>query len=293
LQKADAEQQQFFQQYKPQGPIRPRGRVERNMWFSDLIHPDQDRYVSKIMELMAPAALAVKAASDKALKIDKLKPVDPASSTALFARTWGFVLQVLNVPTQPRLYLQQQAPGGLAHLVGSNPPAVISGSTLLSGYSPQDLMFVIGRFTSYYLTEHFVRTLFSSHTELRMLLLAALRISGLGPADPQVDQWAQQLAAHMNPAQTDALRAVCRKFIEDQGGRADLKVWMQMVEVTAVRAGFLVCNDLEVARRMIQALPPEGAIDLPPKDKLKELVLFSVSESYFKLREALGIQIQV
>jgi tetratricopeptide (TPR) repeat protein len=293
LQKADAEQQQFYQQYKPQGPIRPRGRVERNMWFSDLIHPDQDRYVSKIMELMAPAALAVKQASDKALKIDKLKPVDPATSTALFARTWGFVLQVLNVPTQPRLYLQQQAPGGLAHLVGSNPPAVISGSTLLSGYSPQDLMFVIGRFTSYYLTEHFVRTLFSSHTELRMLLLAALRISGLGPADPQVDQWAQQLAAQMNPAQTDALRAVCRKFIEDQGGRADLKVWMQMVEVTATRAGFLVCNDLEVARRMIQALPPEGAIDLPPKDKLKELVLFSVSESYFRLREALGIQIQV
>ena len=97
----------------------------------------------------------------------------------------------------------------------------------------------------------------------------------------------------MNPAQTDALRAVCRKFIEDQGGRADLKVWMQMVEVTATRAGFLVCNDLEVARRMIQALPPEGAIDLPPKDKLKELVLFSVSESYFRLREALGIQIQV
>ena len=66
-----------------------------------------------------------------------------------------------------------------------------------------------------------------------------------------------------------------------------------MVEVTAIRAGFLVCNDLEVARRMIQAIPPEGPNDLPPKDKLKELVLFSVSENYFKLREALGIQIQV
>ncbi|MBX3245693.1 MAG: tetratricopeptide repeat protein [Myxococcales bacterium] len=293
LQKADAEQTQFYQQYKPQGPIRPRGRVERNLWFSELLHPGQDRYVTKIMELMAPPALAVKHASDKALKIDKLKPVDPASSTALFARTWGFVLQVLNIPTQPRLYLQQQAPGGLAHLPGSNPPAVISGSTLLSGYSPQDLMFVIGRFSTYYLTEHFVRTLFGSHTELRFLLLAALRLSGLGPADPQVDQWAQPLAGHMSPAQTDALRAVCRKFIDDQGGRADIKGWMQSVELSAIRAGFLVCNDLDVARRMIQALPPEGSVDLPPKDKLKELVLFSVSEQYFKLREALGIQIQV
>ncbi len=52
-------------------------------------------------------------------------------------------------------------------------------------------------------------------------------------------------------------------------------------------------NDLDVARRMINALPPEGSADLPPNEKVKELVLFSVSESYFKLREALGIQIQV
>ena len=125
------------------------------------------------------------------------------------------------------------------------------------------------------------------------ITLSSSRAQSTGlPPDFFPRAW-QQLAAQMNPAQTDALRAVCRKFIEDQGGRADLKVWMQMVEVTATRAGFLVCNDLEVARRMIQALPQEGAIDLPPKDKLKELVLFSVSESYFRLREALGIQIQV
>ncbi len=293
LKKADAEQQQFFTQYRPQGPIRPRGRVERNLWFSELLHPEEDRYVSKIMELTAPAVLQVKQVSDKALNIHRLKPVDPASSTVTFARTFGFVLQVLNIPIQPRLYLQQQTPGGLAHLPGSNPPAVIAGSTLLSGYSPQDLMFVIGRFLTYYLGEHFIRTLLSSHTELRMLLLAALRMSGVAPADPQVDQWVQQIGPHMTPAQTDGLRAVCRKFVDEQGGRADIKRWMQTVELSAVRAGFLVCNDLEVAARMIHAIPPEGSVDLPPKDKLKELVLFSVSESYFKLREALGIQIQV
>ena len=292
LGKADNEQQQFYTQYKSQGPIRPRGRIERAAWFNELMHPDEDRYVSKIMELMAPSVLAVKNASDKALNLNRLKPVDPQTSTVTFAKTFGFVLQVLNIPTQPRLYLQQQSPGGLTHIPGSNPPAVIAGSTLLSGYTPMDLMFVIGRFLSYYLNEHFVRTIFQSHTELRMLLLAALRISGMGPADPQVDAWAAQLTQHMGAAQQDGLRAVCRKFI-DAGGSTDIKKWMQSVELTGIRAGFLIANDLEVARKMIQALPAEGSVDLPPKDKLKELVLFSVSESYFKLREALGIQIQV
>ena len=169
---------------------------------------------------------------------------------------------------------------------------MLAGGTLLSGYNPVDLMFVCGRFLSYYLSEHFVRTVFSSHTELRMLLLAALRISGMGPADPQVDQWAASLKQHMTPAAQDGLRSVCRKFI-DAGGSTDIKSWIQNVELTGVRAGFLVCNDLDTARRMLQAIPPEGSVDLPAKDKLKELVLFSVSESYFRLREALGIQIQV
>ncbi|NOY93292.1 MAG: tetratricopeptide repeat protein [Deltaproteobacteria bacterium] len=292
LKKADAEQQQFYTQYKQGDMIRPQARVERNAWFADLFHPDEDRFVSKIMELVAPAVHAAKTASDKALNIHKLKVVDPATSTVTLARTFGFSMNVLSIPIQPRLFLQAQTPGGLAHVPGSNPPAVICGATLLSGYKPADLAFVTARFLTYYKSEHFVRTLLSSHSELRIILLAAMRISGVAPADPQVDALAQQLQQHLTPTAVDGLRQVCRKFVE-AGARTDVKRWMQTVELTALRAGFLVCGDLETAARMVQALPPEGSVDLPPKDKVKELVLFSVSENYFRLREALGIQIQV
>ena len=44
---------------------------------------------------------------------------------------------------------------------------------------------------------------------------------------------------------------------------------------------------------MITALGASGPVDLAPKEKVKELVLFSVSEEYFRLRQALGIQLQV
>ncbi len=292
LKKADAEQQQFYAQYRSQGMIRPQSRVDRNAWFNDLFHPDEDRYVSKIMELLAPAVHAVKSTTDKSLGLARKKPVDIASSTVTFVRTFGFVLQVLDIPIAPRLFLEQQSQGGLAHMPGSNPPTVVAGATLLSGYSPQDLAFVLGRFLNYYKHEHFVRTLLTSHTELRMVLLAGMRMAGVSPADPQVEAWVQQLAPHVQPAQLDGLRQVCRKLMES-GGQADIKRWMQVVEVTGIRAGFLVCNDLDTATRMIQALPPEGSTDLTPKEKVKELVLFSVSENYFRLREKLGIQIQV
>jgi golgin subfamily B member 1 len=293
LQKADAEQQQFYTQYKQQGMIRPKSRLDSERWLKDLFHSEEDRYVSKIMEILAPSVHAAKQASDKQLHLYKKYEVDPNESTVTFARTFGFVAQVLNLQVTPRLFLRSDAPGGLAHVPGSNPPATVCGSALLSGYSPQDLAFVVGRHLTYYRMEHFVRTLLPSHSEIKTVLLAALRITGVSPApDKNVEATAAALGQRLSAAQVDGLRGVCRKFLE-AGARTDVKRWIQTSELTGCRAGFLLCNDLETASRMIQQLPTESAADLPPKEKVKEMVLFSVSEEYFRLREALGIQIQV
>ena len=65
---------------------------------------------------------------------------------------------------------------------------------------------------------------------------------------------------------------------------------MQAIELTACRAGLLLCADLEIAKKIIGAeaqLPG----DLSPQDKLKELIVFSVSEQYFTLRKGLGIAV--
>ena len=292
LKKADAEQQQFYQQYKQGGMIRPQSRVDNERWVKDLFHPDEDLFLSKIYEAVAPAVHGLKASTDKALHLNKKHEVDPASSTVTFARTFGFVAQVLNLAIVPRLFLRPDAQGGLVHVPGSNPPASVCGATLLSGFSPVDLTFVIARHLTYYRGEHFIRTLLATNSELKMVLLAAMRLAGLGPQDPQVDATAGQLQQRLGPTQFEAVRSVARRFTE-AGGKSDIKRWMQAVDLTGCRAGFLLANDLETAARMIQALPPEGPADLPPKEKIKEIVLFSVSEEYFRLREALGITIKV
>jgi hypothetical protein len=90
----------------------------------------------------------------------------------------------------------------------------------------------------------------------------------------------------------ELLNKVGKRFV-DAGARTDIKRWMQTVEMTACRAGFLLANNLDIAQRMIQLEPPMGAVELTPKEEVEDLVLFSVSENYFRLREALGIQIQV
>ena len=75
-----------------------------------------------------------------------------------------------------------------------------------------------------------------------------------------------------------------------QAGAIDLKKWVQGVDLTADRAGLLLANDLELAEEMIKAAD-ESASAVPPRDRMKELVLFSISDHYFALRRRLGVNI--
>ena len=289
LNKADAEQQQFFADNRPSGPIRPTNRLNDERWLKDLASSEQDLLVSKIFEQIWPAVLSLRIQNDKDAGLNKKHEVDPATSTVTFARTFGFVANVLGMPA-PRLFLRTDVQGGLTHMP-VYPLASLSGATLLSGFQPSDLMFVAGRHLSDYRPEHYIRTMLKSNTELKTVLMAGLRLSGVVPqVEPAAEQAAQQIATKMQPAQRDALRSLAKRFV-DAGARTDIKKWLQAVELTSCRAGLLVCNDLETAARMVTQLGAAGPVDLPPKEKVKELVLFSVSEEYFRLREQLGIRI--
>jgi hypothetical protein len=71
----------------------------------------------------------------------------------------------------------------------------------------------------------------------------------------------------------------------------DLKKWVNGVDFTADRAGLVLCHDLETAVEIIRA-SDETSASIGGQQRLKELVLFAISESYFKLRTELGITIE-
>ena len=290
LQRADNEQVQYFEQYRQKGPIRPASRLDNERWLKDLTHPEQDLVVSKIFEQLWPALLSLRGKQDRDAGLAPKYAVDPATHTGTLPRTFGFVAQVLGMPT-PRLFLRTDVQGGLTHMPVW-PLASLSGATLLSGFQPLDLMFICARHLSDYRGEHYIRTLSPSNTELKTFLMAGLRIANLVPADPAIDPVALQLREKLQPAQIDALGTLGRRFLA-AGARTDIKRWLQLVELTACRAGLLICNDLPTAAGMIQTLGATSAVDLPPKEKIKDLILFSVSDEYFRLRKLLGIQIPV
>jgi tetratricopeptide (TPR) repeat protein len=296
MQKTDPDERQFFEDYRPQGMLQVKGKLTNDHWGKFLFHPDQNLYVSKIMEFIAPAALQAKIAQlkgqGKLPVLDARFKQDPATSTVTFAKTFGWAAQVLGIPT-PELYVRNDVPGSIV-AVPNIPPASIAGQTVLTGFSPQELTFICGKHLGYYRGEHYIRTLFPTQAELTIMLFAGVMIASPQtplPADlqQQVRATANELAKHMDPMQQQGLRLVVKRFIEE-GAKANIKRWNQSVEVSACRAGLLVCGDLDIAKKII-ASEPQVPGDLSPQEKMKELLVFSVSESYSQLRKALGIAV--
>jgi hypothetical protein len=100
---------------------------------------------------------------------------------------------------------------------------------------------------------------------------------------------AQRLVNYLQPIQREQLKVVVGRFIKE-GARVNIKRWAQAVETTAARSGLLLAGDLEVAKKVIASLPQIPG-DLSPQERIKELMLFVVSDEYHVLREALGIKI--
>ncbi|MDP9149687.1 MAG: tetratricopeptide repeat protein, partial [Myxococcota bacterium] len=294
LRKAQEDELRFFEENRPRGMLQVKSRLDNDAWVRNLFHRDENLYIGKIFEMLTPSAIIAKT---NQLRLQKQLPVldrrfrqDPVTSTVTFAKTFGWAAQVLGVTT-PELYVRNDVPGALI-AVPATPPASVTGQTVLTGFTPQELTFIVGKHLSGYRGEHYIKSLFPTMNELKVILFAGVKIvmpdfTVPGEMAQAVNATASELLKHMQPVQRESLKLVVQKWMED-GAKADLKRWMQAIEITACRAGLLLCADMDIAKKIIGA-EPQLPGDLPPAEKVKELLVFSVSEQYFALRKTLGV----
>jgi hypothetical protein len=112
LRKADAEEQQFFEQYRPKGFARARARLTEELWQRNIYHPDEDRYISHVFAAVSQVVSAVRAKEHKDWGLKRKDRRDVATDQLLFSKVFNYVNQVLGVP-QPELYLRPESPGEL------------------------------------------------------------------------------------------------------------------------------------------------------------------------------------
>ncbi|HEX6239251.1 MAG TPA: tetratricopeptide repeat protein [Polyangiales bacterium] len=290
LKKADKDQANFHEQYKVASG-NPNSRLTAQHWMLDLYHPDQDREVSMVFRALCGPLFESRygTVTDKVAGLAKLKPVDFAKETASVAQAFALSLQVLSPDVRPRLFLRSEMPYGLQSVLAQQ-PATQCGMLLLRGYKPKDLQFITAHHLAYHRAEHYIRKILPSAQELREALIIAMR--AIGEGTPEAESVWAVLRQKMQPTQLEEITKACKVFAK-RGMRTDIKRFIQTVELTACRAGFLVANDLESSVAMLGQLESAGPDDLSPNEKARELVLFSISQEYFRLREAIGITLRL
>jgi hypothetical protein len=261
--------------------------------------PDENRYIGAIFGAVWKGAAAIRAQPHKnfGLKRKDRRPIE--SDQLVFSRIFNYVAQVVSI-APPEVFLQDQQPGDilLANCIDKQElvPSVVVRQNLLQGRPEKEVAYVCARWLTFMRPEHYLKLALPSNTELKVALLAAIWIIKRDfPIPNDISAAVQQYAAEMvkwlstQPAVLEQLGMVVNRFLAN-APEVNLAKWGHAVDATARRVGFIVCGDLDVAANLARNEPT--VVGGPTQnDKVRDLVLFSVSEDYFAVRKALQLTI--
>ncbi len=290
LQMADVDEEKFFKKYRLTSLPKARRALDEDMYRRYVWHPAQEPGLTAIFASLTPAIIATQSQALESLGVDPRNYTDPANDPTAMGRMLHYVAE-LTAARLPTVYHCPNDVGGLSFLF-SSPPAIGIGQGARAGGPQQALAFVAGRHASYFRPGHYIRQLIPTGTGLRTWLFAAIRL--VSPKFPipatmegSVKECTEAIRMQLSGPQRDALRSMTQKLLE-AAPELDMKGWMAGVDLSADRLGFIASNDLKVSNAVIEASPEDAAV-LSRKDRQRELLVYSVSESYFELRKAIGI----
>jgi tetratricopeptide (TPR) repeat protein len=292
LEAAEIDHEIIANQYRPEGMIRPAAALDDAAWEAFLRAPGYDGAVAEILRAAAPAAIAAKVDALRkhgAVDLDPARRQD-AASTASVVRTFVWASNVLGVAL-PELYVLDDVPGGMAAAQTSIPSTAL-GPTVVSGPTLQELAFLSARHLTYYRPEHYALVFFPTLGDITTLFLAAVTtvLSDL-PVPASIEESVARVRRDIEERSDDEAKAALADGVhrfERDGGRADLGGFLRSVELSACRAGLVVCADLEVAARILKG--EERAVgELTANARVDDLLVYCAEDKLAILREWLGV----
>jgi lipopolysaccharide biosynthesis regulator YciM len=295
--RASPEEQSFHEQYRQRGLVVAKRIIDDEAWRNQVADKNENQYISAIFRLISRYVAQIYAVEEKDKGFKKKDRVDFTQTKLNFTQRFQQVNQIMKVAV-PLLYIQPTRPGfDYECLIVDKQfmPAVVAGGDLLSDKSDKEIVFLLAKNLTYMRPEYFlIRALKMNQATIKVILRSALVMVAPKLAVPPAEQGAvtqfvQKFISIIPQPIISQVKTVVERAISE-GNDFSTTSWMQSVELAANRAGLLLCNDLEVAARMVQT-DPTPLSPLTVKDKLKDLIRYAISEEYFQLRSSLGITI--
>lgn len=291
LRLAEPDEERFYKKHRSENAAPAQSAFDDETW-KRLAHWDLDEMLTKIFAIIQPTIIRTRTQPIEQMGYDPRYAIDCSLHPYPVSQTLFYVQGVLGM--QPPLVFQNPNDPGALGIVHARTPAIILGRAAFEqNVATQQLAFIAGRHMTYFRPGFYVRHLVPTGTGLKAWLFAAIKLCvPQFPVSADLAGQVNEAMAAMNQdfqgGEKDKLASVVSKLLQ-AGGALDLKKWVASIDLTADRVGFLLAHDLQLATEVMRATD-DGA-SVPVKDRMKDLVLFSVSEEYFALRQQLTIGI--
>jgi tetratricopeptide (TPR) repeat protein len=284
-----AEQRRFHEDYAPMPLDRVPGQIVEMAWRSHIFHADLEPALTSLFALMTPAVARLRFSQ---LRPEQRvgRPFTPTHSRMhdTIRLTFTNAAEILNVPA-PELLLGD--PKGNTPF---SPALAPFGSILVCvpqvEAQARSLVYMVGKRLAEQRPELSARAFFPSVPDLTSLLGTAVRVSRNEVAkEPNAAALDASFAAILTPQERDGMRSIVQQATSE-GAPLDVKKWSICADLSSMRAGLLLCGDVEPARLSIEA--DATPTDMPVRDRIGELYKFAVSDLYADLRGAIGVAVQ-
>jgi len=292
LKLAQPEETRFFERAHTDQPAPAQTILDESDWDTYLIHPSADARVTQIFSLIEPVVVTVRGQTLASLGYDPHMAVDLSQHPYTLGGMLFYAAGVMALPLPPT-FENYHEPGGLLYL-NSNPPSIVMGLSALQQLPLQTAAFIAARQLANYRPGFLLRHVLASIPMLKAWLFAAFRVcSPHFPVGPELEgpvlEAKAALERYLSAPSRDRLVEIVSRLLQS-GSAIDLKEWVNGVDFTADRVGFLLANDLRSVTDIIKTVEDPHA---PPRDRrLQELILFAIDEPFFALRARLGIALE-
>jgi serine/threonine protein kinase/lipopolysaccharide biosynthesis regulator YciM len=292
LRLAEPDEERFYKKHRSENAAPAQSALDEDAW-TKLMHWDLDPLLTRIFATIQPTIIRARTVPIEQMGLDPRYAIDCSLHPYPVSQTLYYVQGVLGMPAP--LVFQNPNDAGSLGMVHARTPAIILGRAAFDQNVPtQSLAFMAGRHMAYFRPGLYVRHLVPTGTGLKAWLFAAIKhCVPQFPVSPdmqgQVSEAMSFLAQDFVGAEKDKLASVISKLLQ-AGGALDLKKWVASIDLTADRVGFVLAHDLQITTETLRAT--EEASSVPVKERMKDIVLFAVSEEYFAIREKLTITIE-
>jgi len=216
---------------------------------------------------------------------DRVKLSDPLAFNNLYTQIGAS----LGYSELPELWRKSDQPGLINGALV--PEGMIVGDALLGSGREKHIAFSVGKQLFLFLAPFYLAAIRPLSDLQTFFLLAAVLVKP--ELDFEKDEASKQviklLQKSVRGEELKRLEHAVGKVLATQGD-IDVSTWMESVEDTANRVGFIYCDDLEVARDYLQNEPQRFSAR-SVEERMQALAAYAVSPRYRTLRRELNITV--